>query len=98
MKKLIVLAFASSLISAPAMASEKPAKLQMCAGCHGADGNSIVPTYPKLAGQHTKYLEKQLKDFRDGFRKDSVMQSFAKNLSDQEILELARYYNRQKAK
>ncbi len=98
MKKLMVLIFTSSLISVPATASEKPAKLQLCAGCHGADGNSVVPTYPKLAGQHAKYLEKQLKDFRDGFRKDAVMQNFAKNLSDQDVAELAKYYSQQKAK
>jgi len=98
MKKLILLAFTSTLISTPLMAAEKPAKLQMCAGCHGADGNSLVPTYPKLAGQHSKYLEKQLKDFRDGFRKDAVMQSFVKNLTDQDIRELADYYSQQKPK
>ncbi len=98
MKKLIALAFASALISTPTMASESPAKLKLCIGCHGADGNSIVPTYPKLAGQHAKYLEKQLKDFRGGFRKSPVMQSFAKNLTDQDIKELATFFSQQKAK
>ena len=97
MKKLLLIALASSVLSAPVIASETPAKLNLCIGCHGQDGNSVVPTYPKLAGQHAQYLEKQLKDFRSGLRPDPVMRSFAKGLSDQEIHDLAVYFSQQKA-
>lgn len=99
MKKLFLIAISSALLSGQTLASDQaPAKLKLCVGCHAADGNSVVPTFPKLAGQHAKYLEKQLKDFRGGFRKDSMMESFAKNLSDQDIKELAEYYSKQHAK
>jgi len=56
------------------------------------DGNSIIPNYPKLAGQHAAYLTKALKDFRDGFRDNTTMKSFAKGLSDKDITELANYF------
>ncbi|KUJ72724.1 cytochrome c [Thiomicrospira sp. WB1] len=75
-----------------ATAADKPAKAQTCVGCHGPNGNSLVPTYPKLAGQHAAYLEKSLKDFRDGHRKNATMEPFAKGLTDEEIKALADYY------
>lgn len=99
MKKLLVAALTTGvLMSASVHAIEEPAKAKTCVGCHGADGNSMVPNFPKLAGQHASYLEKQLKDFRDGFRKDATMAPFAKGLSDQEIKDLAAFYAAQTAK
>ncbi|MBD3611995.1 MAG: cytochrome c [Hydrogenovibrio crunogenus] len=99
MKQLFLMAFSVSfLFSNPAFSADMPAKAKTCVGCHGVDGNSMVPNFPKLAGQHAKYLEKALKDFRDGFRKDATMETFAKNLSDKEIKELAEYYASQEAK
>ncbi len=74
------------------LAADKPAKAQTCVGCHGPNGNSLVPTYPKLAGQHAAYLEQSLKDFRDGHRKNATMEPFAKGLTDEEIKALAEYY------
>lgn len=98
MKKFIIASMTAGLLfSANAQAMEAPAKAKTCVGCHGADGNSMVPNFPKLAGQHANYLEKALKDFRDGFRKDATMAAFAKGLSDQEIKDLAAYYAAQKA-
>jgi len=99
MKKLLLIAATSSfLLSAPAAyAADMPAKANTCVGCHGAGGNSMVPTFPKLAGQHAAYIEKSLKDFRDGFRKNATMAPFAKGLSDQDIKDLAAYYSAQKA-
>ena len=67
-------------------------KAQMCQGCHGADGNSLIPMYPKLAGQNAPYLVKQLKDFKSGARKDPVMSPMAMPLSDADIQNLAAYY------
>ncbi|MEA3406169.1 MAG: cytochrome c [Pseudomonadota bacterium] len=99
MKKLLVATLSAGLFfSASAQAVEAPAKSKTCVGCHGADGNSMVPNFPKLAGQHANYLEKALKDFRDGFRQDATMAAFAKGLSDQEIKDLAAYYAAQSAK
>lgn len=99
MKKLLITAVtAGFLFSATASAMEAPAKSASCVGCHGADGNSMVPNFPKLAGQHANYLEKQMKDFRDGFRKDATMAPFAKGLTDEEIKALAAFYAAQTAK
>lgn len=101
MKKLLIATLSTGLLlsaNAQAEAPATPAKAAMCVGCHGANGNSMVPNFPKLAGQHANYTEKQLKDFRDGFRKDSTMSTFAKGLTDAEIKELAAYYAAQTAK
>lgn len=99
MKKILLIAITTGLFySQGAYATDMPAKANTCVGCHGAGGNSMVPNFPKLAGQHAQYLEKALKDFRDGFRKDATMQTFAKGLSDKDIKELAAYYASQTAK
>ena len=58
---------------------------QMCASCHGADGNSSVPAQPKLAEQHPHYLVKQLQEFKSGKRKNAIMQGFAAGLSDDDM-------------
>lgn len=99
MKNLLIATLSTGLLlsaNAQAEAPATPAKAAMCIGCHGANGNSVVPNFPKLAGQHAAYTTKQLKDFRDGFRKDAVMSGFAKGLTDEEITELATYYAAQK--
>ncbi len=95
MKKLLVATLSAGLFisaNASAEAPVKPAKIAQCVGCHGENGNSVVPNFPKLAGQHANYTIKQLKDFRDGFRKDATMSTFAKGLTDEEIKEIAEYY------
>lgn len=48
-----------------------------CAGCHGANGKSVISIYPSLAGQHAAYIVKQLKDFQSGARKDPTMSAMA---------------------
>lgn len=100
MKKIFLGLAATTLLASNAFANaeQAPAKANTCVGCHGADGNSIVATFPKIAGQHAQYLEKALKDYRDGFRKDPTMAAFAKGLNDQEIKDLAEYYSQQVAK
>lgn len=73
------------------------AKSQVCAACHGVDGNSPTnPTWPKLAGQHEKYTYKQLKDFHSGERKDIQMTGFAATLRDEDMSDIAAYYATQK--
>lgn len=67
-----------------------------CAGCHGADGNSAAPTFPKLAGQHADYIAKQLADFNSGARKDPVMSSQATGLSKSDRENLGAYFASEK--
>jgi cytochrome c553 len=71
-------------------------KAEQCAGCHGEDGNSETPIFPKLAGQHTDYLIRQLNDFRAQKRVDPSMNAIAGALGDQDVADLAAYYASQK--
>jgi cbb3-type cytochrome c oxidase subunit III len=77
---------------------------QVCAACHGADGNSATGAFPKLAGQHQEYLVKQLKDFKVqpgakvAARKSDVMAGFAGALSDQDMINVAAYFAAQTSK
>jgi cytochrome c553 len=67
-------------------------KSASCAACHGADGNSLNPEWPKLAGQNEKYLTKQLGYFQHGERENSTMSGMVTNLSRQDIEDIAAYY------
>jgi len=69
------------------------AKGAACAACHGADGNSPSPAWPKLAGQHPEYIQKQLMDFKAGVRKDPLMSAQAVLLpSSQDVSDVAAYF------
>ncbi|OQW94145.1 MAG: cytochrome c4 [Beggiatoa sp. IS2] len=74
------------------------AKATVCAGCHGADGNSSNPMWPKLAGQHANYLVGQLQKFKAGDRQEPSMSPMAKPLSDQEMADFAAYFSSQPIK
>ncbi len=63
-----------------------------CAACHGADGNSVNPAWPKLAGQGKKYLVNQLQLFKEKIRVNTLMNPQAVNLSEQEMQDLAAFY------
>ena len=73
-------------------------KSQVCAACHGVDGNSPNPVWPKLAGQHAEYIVKQLNDYKSGARENAQMSPMAVNLNDQDMQDLAVYYSSQKIK
>lgn len=73
-------------------------KSQTCAACHGVDGNSTTPMWPKLAGQHETYIVKQLIDFKSGARENAQMSPMAAPLTDQDIEDLAAYYASQEVK
>ncbi len=65
---------------------------QVCAACHGDDGNSASPANPKLAGQGERYLLKQLQDIQSGERDIALMTGLLDNLSEQDLKNIAAYY------
>ena len=68
------------------------AKTAVCLACHGPAGNSVVPTWPKLAGQHPQYLYKQLMDFKSGARGNESMSPQVLTLHEQDFADLSAYY------
>ncbi len=103
MKNVIGLALAASMLActltyAAGDAAAGKAKSTACAACHGPDGNSVNPEWPKLAGQHPAYLVEQLRAFKVGQRQNALMTSMAKNLSQQDIQDLAAYFASQALK
>ncbi|VXC63303.1 c-type cytochrome [Pseudomonas sp. 8O] len=71
-------------------------KVAVCGACHGADGNSPAPNFPKLAGQGERYLLKQLHDIKSGDRPVVEMTGMLDNLSDQDMADIAAYFSSQK--
>jgi len=65
---------------------------QVCSACHGQDGNSQSPDYPKLGGQYPDYLAKALRDYKSGARKNPIMAGFAATLTDKDIDNVAAYF------
>lgn len=74
------------------------AKAAACMACHGPQGNSTDGTYPILAGQNARYIYVELRDFKEGRRKNPLMSPMAAALSKQDMLELADYFSAQKAR
>lgn len=91
----------SLLVSLPLFAAGDAAagqgKSAVCAACHGADGNSIIPNWPKIAGQNTAYLERQLGLIKSGERPVPEMAGIVAGLSDQDMADLAAYFSAQTA-
>ena len=100
MKKVVILAgllmgWTQAAVSADLAgnAAAGEAQAAVCGACHGADGNSPAPTFPKLAGLGEKYLLKQLMDIRDGARPVPTMAGQLDGKSDQQLADLAAYYD-----
>jgi cytochrome c553 len=100
--KRAVTAAAAMLVAGLAWGQDKPPAVagQVCAACHAADGNSVAAANPKLAGQFSEYLAKQLRDFKSAegkppLRQSAVMNGMAANLSDADMKGLAAYYSKQ---
>src|SRR5205809_7402382 len=90
---VLALGFGAATSAGAADPSAGQAKVkEVCQACHGADGNSQTPDYPKLGGQHPDYLAKALRDYKSGARKNPIMTGFAANLSKQAIEHHAAYY------
>jgi cytochrome c553 len=102
MKKIIVssvvLMFAfAGVVHATGDAEAGKTKAAACGGCHGLDGNSAVPTFPKLAGQGEKYIVKQIMDFKaNTTRKNEIMLGMAAALSEQDAADIGAFYASQK--
>ena len=106
MNKLIVSLLLTVGISGIAHAAGEPvkpgdaaagqAKAAVCGACHGPDGNSMAPNFPKLAGQGERYLTKQLHDIKSGKRTVLEMTGLLTNLSDQDLADIAAYFASQK--
>ncbi|MBS9782145.1 MAG: cytochrome c [Gammaproteobacteria bacterium] len=93
MKKLVLLATAAMMtVTYAADIEAGKAKSTVCGACHGANGISITPIYPNLAGQKEQYLAKQIKAFKDGSRTDATMKPMVAPLTDEDIANLAAYY------
>jgi cytochrome c553 len=103
MNRLIAAAVVAFISVSSAVAADygDPAKAQsianqICAACHGADGNSPLPMNPSLAGQHPEYLFKQLNEFKSGNRNNAVMMGMVAGLSAEDMRNLSAFYAAQK--
>jgi cytochrome c553 len=92
---LVISLVTSSVVHAGDPAAGK-AKSQACQACHGADGNSPAPNFPKLAGQYQNYLLRALMDYKSGARKNPIMSAQVAALSEQDMKDLAAYFAGQK--
>jgi cytochrome c553 len=93
--RIMVAAGVAFAVTSPAHAADIKAgrqKALQCQACHGLDGQAKLPDAPNLAGQTAVYLVKALKDFRSGARKNDMMALVVRNLSDDDIADLAAYF------
>lgn len=103
MKHAVAVAVAMSMLAggfvqAAGDAAAGKAKSNVCAACHGADGNSANPEWPKLAGQVPAYIVQQLRSFKQGLRQNPLMAPIAQALSEQDMEDLAAYFASQELK
>jgi cytochrome c553 len=92
----VVMCGASAILHAEGNPRAGKDKAASCNSCHGDNGNSMAPNFPKLAQQHASYLVKQLQAFKSGDRNDPMMSAMALPLSDDDMDDLAAYYATQK--
>ena len=101
MKLHTLVAACAALASVTALAASGDAeagrkKSQPCQACHGQNGMSVSPDFPNLAGQNSDYLLHALKHYKNGKRKNPIMQGQVASLSDKDMLDLAAYFSSQK--
>jgi cytochrome c553 len=94
---MLLAVMASTAWAADIAAGAAKAK-QVCAVCHGEDGNGVqqFPDYPKLAGQYSDYLFRAMRDYKNGARKNAIMAPMAQPLSTKEMHDIAAYFASQK--
>lgn len=93
---LAAIAATQAATAADLKAGEAKVK-EVCQACHGMDGNSPNPDYPKLGGQYPDYLAKALRDYKSGARKNPIMAGFASTLTATDIANVTGYYAAQPA-
>lgn len=99
MNKFVAAALGALLAAGNAHAGDAQSgqeKSKTCAACHGADGNSVSPDFPRLAGQHADYLLHALLDYKAGRRANPIMAGQVANLSKEDFGDLAAYFSSQK--
>jgi cytochrome c553 len=99
MTKLLVIA-AALAVGAVAHAGDPAAgkeKAKVCAACHGENGISQAPDFPKLAGQYNDYLVRVMNDYKTGARKNAIMAGQVANLKKEDIADLSAYFASQQA-
>lgn len=95
MALLLTCVWVTPVLAADSKAGEE--KAAICAGCHGPSGKSNNPQWPNLAAQQQTYFVNQLEAFKAGSRKNSIMQSMAANLTNEDMANLAVYFSSQPA-
>jgi cytochrome c553 len=105
----LLIAAAIAVANSPALASDAAKTVApdlvkgeasfgaICVACHGVDGNSVLPTYPRLAQQHPEYLVKQLQEFKADKRANPIMKGFATALSEEDMRNIAYWVSAKKA-
>lgn len=88
----LVLSTTAAIVHAESDVKAGKQQAAACAGCHGADGNSPVASFPKLAGQHASYLIKELNALKKGSRNAPMMAPLAMGLDDKSMADLAAFY------
>jgi cytochrome c553 len=90
---------AALLVTTPATAGDPDAgkqKSATCAACHGPDGNSTAPDFPRIAGQHYDYLVVAITGYKTGARKSPIMMPMVEKLTKRDIEDLAAYFSQQR--
>jgi cytochrome c553 len=88
----VIVALSPALAFGADVAAGQAKVKQVCAACHGQDGNSPTADYPKLGGQYPDYIAKALRDYKSGARKNPIMAGFAATLTDKDIENVAAYF------
>ena len=99
-RKLLALVLVSLALPVAAGSGEAEVgkkKSAPCAACHGPNGVSVGPEFPNLAGQYEDYLEKALHHYKNGKRKNPIMQGQVANLTDKDMADLAAFFASQGA-
>lgn len=97
---IALLAAAATLASTPAFGSDVERGRELarteCVACHGEDGNSVAPTFPKLAGLQPEYLAKQLREYLEGRRTNEMMVPVLEKMTSADVEPLALWFGSQK--
>lgn len=102
-KKAVLIAGSFFMLSIPVVqaagnAAMGEAKAAVCLSCHGPEGNSVAPMWPKLAGQSAAYITKQLMDFKSGARVEPTMTGFVAGLSEKDMEDIGAYFESREIK